>query len=304
MERWEAWVRASVLDFELLSALGFHDAGGGQMTVQHLDAAAFPSATYHPLVAITRPSETQFKDWLVFMNGYADLRSDRAAEIMTQMNGALAFLCSIPFLHPARTPWTLELLAAALRLANYTEMRFKQALACRRPNEYSPQVQPIILTPSHGSFPSGHATETFISAFVLWKLLKTSGTSPYGDPAYSWAEQLMRLANRVAVNRTIAGVHFPVDSAAGAVLGLTLGHYFLARCMGQTYDAFVFDGTQFPATSVVPQADGDFYWTLYYDVPTDTQLAPAPYVTKTTGPTVPTSALLYWLWHKALVEWH
>ena len=43
----------------------------------------------------------------------------------------------------------------------------------------------------------------------------------------------MRLATRIAVNRTIAGVHFPIDSAAGAVLGLTLGLYFVARCQAQ-----------------------------------------------------------------------
>ena len=37
----------------------------------------------------------------------------------------------------------------------------KHALACRRPIEYSPQVQPMILTPSHGSLPSGHSTKSF-----------------------------------------------------------------------------------------------------------------------------------------------
>ena len=93
---------------------------------------------------------------------------------MTQLGGGLTFLPPIPFLHPARTPYTLELLAAALRLANFVEMRFKHALACRRPNEFSPQVQPMILTPSHGAFPSGHATEAFMAAFVLWRLLQAA----------------------------------------------------------------------------------------------------------------------------------
>jgi len=32
-----------------------------------------------------------------------------------------------------------------------------------------------------------------------------------------------RIAHRIAVNRTIAGVHFPIDSAAGALLGCAIG---------------------------------------------------------------------------------
>ncbi len=141
-----------------------------------------------------------------------------------------------------------------------------------------------------------------MSAIVLWKLLKTSGLKPYTDT--SWAEQLLRLANRVAVNRTVAGVHFPVDSAAGAVLGLTLGLYFYNRCVpNATYDAYEFDGTQFPATTGGPLADGDFYWQLYYDTTGDQQLAPPPYVTANAGQAMQASPLLTWLWQQALGEW-
>jgi hypothetical protein len=208
------------------------------------------------------------------------------------------------------------LLAASLRLANFCHMRLKQALASRRPNEYSPQVQPMILTPSHSSYPSGHATESFLSAIVLWKLLKAAGgtapgnnTKPYTQT--SWLDQIMRLANRIAVNRTIAGVHFPIDSAAGAVLGLTLGLYFVARCQGQltplittTYDAYKFDGTAFPTGSPAPLNDGDFYWSLYYNTATDAQLTPGTYVTKTgSALAMQRNELLNWLWNQALAEW-
>ena len=92
-------------------------------------------------------------------------------------------------------------------------------------------MQPIILTPGHATLPSGHATEAFATALVLRELLRESG-SPYDDASYG--RQFFRLAARMAINRTVAGVHFPIDSVAGAMLGLTLGNYFLAR-VGAAY---------------------------------------------------------------------
>ncbi len=60
----------------------------------------------------------------------------------------------------------------------------------------------------------------------------------------------MREASRTAVNRTAAGVHFPVDTAAGQVLGLALGRFFIQRATtaGQTFDAWRFDGERYPGT--------------------------------------------------------
>jgi len=235
---------------------------------------------------------------------------------MTQMGGALTFLSAIPFLHPSRTKWTLELLAAALRLANFTEMRFKHALASRRPNEYSPQVQPMILTPSHSTFPSGHATEAFISAYVLWRLLKASGNVQYTNAISSerWRIQLMRLASRVAINRTVAGVHFPVDSAAGCFLGIQLGRYFWLRCSAPPVGMsgapaplrrpFRFIGALYPFGGPPPN-DGDFYWErIYRRLHSQPVFPPVNYVVPI-GPQQPIQGnpLLRWLWEKARLEW-
>ena len=306
LKLWEPWVRAELIDFDLMSKLQFgFDSTSKECTLWHVDPGP-PSTTpvtvaCQPVATLIRPPDSA-SFWLAqldIVNNWADLRQERAEEIVTQLAPPVAYWSTILNLHPERRKWTLEVLGAALRLANYAEMRFKHALACRRPIEYSPQVQPMILTPGHGSLPSGHATEAFIVAFVLWRLVKdTLG----GSSNVAWLEQLMRQAARVAINRTIAGVHFPVDSAAGQLLGLTLGGYFVCRATdaGQ-YEAWKFDGTQF-------DNNADFEWRLQYDVPNDKQRqAPstAPYfatsLTLQSGVTL--APMLAQLWSAAEEEW-
>jgi membrane-associated phospholipid phosphatase len=315
LERWGPGVRAALFDFELTSRLAFtSDASNTNprgMRLWHLDVGGtptIPTGTLRHVIDISRPDESLFLSQLEFVDRHADLRGDRAAEILTQLNGGIAFVSAIAFLHPERTPKTLELVATVLRLANHVEMRFKHAFACRRPHEFSPQIQPMILTPTHGSFPSGHAAEAFITAYVLWKLLRETGTKPYGQPG--WGTQFMQQAARIAINRTVAGVHFPIDSAAGAVLGLTLGRYFVRRCKTATaaanFTPWSFNGSAFPTAAAGQPAplDADFYWKDLYD-----ETLPNPHQ-KTTGYatpgnrySVPMSPILRWLWRAAKAEW-
>ena len=313
LERWAAWVRASVFDFEIFSRVGFSSETSttgeitGPVSIWHLQttpaapggtSVVAPTVQYQPLLRFVRPSVKTFRAQVALTNNYADLRPDRTSEVISQLGGGQAFLASVAYLSPDRTPWTLELLAAAFRLANFVEMRIKHALACRRPIEYSPQIQPMILTPAHGALPSGHATETFMMALVLWNLIRSSGSAVYSTPI--WGVQLMQLAARVAINRQVAGVHTPMESAAGAMLGLTLGQYLVDRCEGTatTYQAWMFSGDKYPD-------DEDFDWTELYDVGTPGQSATA-YVEELTVPDPAIgapSSILEWLWTKAAAEW-
>ena len=190
------------------------------------------------------------------------------------------------------------MLAAAIRLATFVEMRFKQALACRRPNEYSPQVQPMIQTPAHGTLPMGHATETFIAAFVLWKLLSAPqpGTGvampPYAD--LSWGLQLFRLASRVAMNRIVAGLHFTVDAAAGEVLGFDPRPVFchLLRCRADLQCLeFRWDGNsrirlwhRLRQTTAISTGPNFFDFAVVPPVQTPAPAPAPPYATMPAGP--------------------
>ncbi|MEH2484018.1 hypothetical protein V1282_007375 [Nitrobacteraceae bacterium AZCC 2146] len=316
LAEWEPWVRAAVIDFDLLSHLHF-TKHAEQFTYQshgqgvpetrdncvsvwhfHVTTAAddSPIATSSRIATLIRPTEEIFERQLMFLDQYSDLREDRSTEILCQLGPQYAFWSSVVHLHPDRTKKTIELLDAALRLANFVEMRVKHALACRRPNEYSPQVQPIVLTPGHGTFPSGHATENHMIARILWELRK----GVYGESPIL-GEQLMREAARIAVNRTVAGVHFPVDTAAGQMLGLTLGRYFIQRAQGgSAFQAWRFDGERYP-----PDSDFDL---RNFCIAATVQELPAPhidppYIDPVASKPPEVSPMLNWLWAEAAKEW-
>lgn len=316
LDLWEPWVRAEVVDFDLMSNLHFGADATGDSTLWHVVVPPTnpAGAVVNPIATLIRPADPTSSFWLTqldIVNNWADLRQDRAEEIITQLSPPVVYWSTILNLHPQRTKWTLELIAAALRLANFAEMRFKHALACRRPIEYSPQVQPMILTPGHGSLPSGHATEAFIVAYVLWKLVRIQTNVDGSNKSTDWLEQLMRQAARVAINRTVAGVHFPVDSAAGQLLGLTLGEYFVCRATSSLtnpgqysgrYEAWRFNGSQFVGND-------DFDWRLQYRVSTDARApepprSPPPWAVSLTAQTnVAPAPLLARLWSLAQAEW-
>ena len=193
-------------------------------------------------------------------------------------------------LQPQRVKRTLELINIVLQLAVYVEMRFKHELGCWRPYQLSPQVQPLITTPGHGSFPSGHATQAYIVATVLKALLKLD---PNQDTAIT--AQLDRQAARIATNRVVAGVHFPIDSMAGRLLGVTLAEYALARFTSAgTWTERRFDGA-----ALTGREDFD-----PERQPLDRNVKACPYhLIGSPGPMPAGSPVLKHLWGKAQGEW-
>ncbi|MDQ8732844.1 phosphatase PAP2 family protein [Bradyrhizobium sp. LHD-71] len=195
----------------------------------------------HPLITITRPEPEDFVAQLEWVNNYASLRFERNEEIRVQRTKFLPYFAMVGVLHPDRMPRTVELLRLLIGVTGTIHYRIKHALACRRPIEYSPQVQPMISTPGHGSLPSGHATEAFTAALALDALVRharvslhsgeeVAPTIPNFNPSDPFTVQLLRIAERIAINRQVAGVHFPVDSVAGMVLAQSVSEFHVARC--------------------------------------------------------------------------
>lgn len=173
------------------------------------------------------PSRDFFKEQLKWLRNYADLRVDRIPEINTQIVDLLSFQGMIGQLDAGAHKYTLEALGVVQDVTYSVTMQLKHLVWAPRPIAYSTRVHPIIQTPDHSTFPSAHASEAFAMAVVLEHVLNSNAT-PAVDPPMSY-----RVAHRISANRTIAGVHFPVDSAAGAELGIAMGHAMLALMFGE-----------------------------------------------------------------------
>jgi membrane-associated phospholipid phosphatase len=205
-------VRAALLQFELLASIGFELRDG---------AARLATRDGAPLLVVNRPGADYLRTQLRNVQALAPLRDSRSAEILSQVAPPLAFFASVVNLQQGRHARTLELLQAGLQFAYAVGMRFKHALAVPRPVEFSCQIQPMIEVPQHPAYPAGHAVEASFSAVVLGALAGASANQQ---------GMLDRLALRIAENRVVAGVHFPIDCWIGLQMGSVLASYFLALC--------------------------------------------------------------------------
>lgn len=85
------------------------------------------------------------------------------------------------------------------------------------PRERPGNLDTTLLAPDEriffGSFPSGHTTQTFGLATILFLWAMRNGMGRFGALAYVWAIL-------VGISRIYRGVHWPSDVLGGALLGI------------------------------------------------------------------------------------
>jgi membrane-associated phospholipid phosphatase len=281
----------------MLQGISFAPTTSGFQVLSSQSAASTTAASRFVIATIERPSQATFVAQVPIVLSWAELRDERATEIIAQIDPQYAFWSSIIYMHPDRTKRTFELINMLLQFCVYVEMRFKHALACWRPVEYNAEIQPMITTPGHGAFPSGHSTQAHAVAYMLKQLLNLDrGTIGYDQIK----DQLDRQAARIAVNRTVAGVHFPIDSMAGRMLGVALAEYFVGRCLGTTTRSGSTASTirTFNATWIDQHASTDFN-----PFSSDQDLAAGKVYTASAGANIKQSDIMTKLWEKAQAEW-
>lgn len=110
-----------------------------------------------------------------------------------------------------KCPATSALIAAANGDLLAVVFYFKSEFNAARPSTYAPDIRPMFAKPDpeypgHPSYPSGHAAQSRIYALVLAELFP------------KLREELIAIADDIAYNREVAGVHLEADSDAGKSL--------------------------------------------------------------------------------------
>jgi acid phosphatase (class A) len=100
---------------------------------------------------------------------------------------------------------TYQLIRVGRRIGEIVVMCLKEHFQEARPSQVCPAITPMIDPPDTPSFPAGHA----LSARLMSLLLGAA------DRPATQTAMLDALSERVAENRTIAGLHYPLDNLAG-----------------------------------------------------------------------------------------
>jgi len=193
---------------------------GGAVELRCLVGGDKPA--WQTLMRMHRPPAELFQAQVALVDAELPLRESRAGEVLAQAGNAFGFFLGAVAVPWNRKPRSLEFIDIALGLMQMLQQRAKQLLACARPHTLQPALMPIVEVPEHGSLPSGHAGESRLVAELLSQWLAGD------DRNAPQARMLDRLATRIAHNRVVAGVHFPVDSVAGDLLGRCLFAYLKA----------------------------------------------------------------------------
>ncbi len=125
------------------------------------------------------------------------------AEILAQQNGAPRYWQSLLGITRRAKPASYRVIRSAARIGEMAVVYYKEQFRRPRPSTVCPGLFPPFGPPGHPSFPSGHSTQSWLITLLL----------NYVAPDYQ--VQLNWLAERVAVNRERAGLHYPSDTLGG-----------------------------------------------------------------------------------------
>jgi hypothetical protein len=159
-----------------------------------------------------------------------EYRSEVMSEAIAQMNDMVGYWAGMLMFSRSSHPWTFRLARTAIVVGEFVAMYWKRQFNRARPSQLSPALMPPIPVPGHASYPSGHATQAYLLSLLMKEAMdgminampaevdvvdQTLARDPSSLLTTPSATLLVRLAERVARNREVLGVHYPSDSDCG-----------------------------------------------------------------------------------------
>jgi acid phosphatase (class A) len=185
----------------------FPEGGWDPLIKANAIAAAFASESDWPKVCDPGPPDNsdavlaqELEQLMAYSTGSE--RSEKLDMIVAQADDFTPYWANLLICSRDCRPatWTLVLIGQQVGALVATYFKFKYMRS--RPAQMWTSLAPQVITPGHPSYPSGHALQAFLIAECV--KLAAPATTPLCD----------MLAQNIAKNREIAGVHFPSDTAA------------------------------------------------------------------------------------------
>lgn len=151
-------------------------------------------------------SPCKLKDEITDLLNLRGMRDARSAEIMVQAEYPAIYWQNLLQTGPGR-PHTTAIVSIAMEVASVFGFYWKRIYKRPRPAHVFPTLSPIISTPRHPSYPSNHALQAYVVREAVLSVMPEPVRQAMDRPT-------SQLANRIAENREIAGVHFRSDTDA------------------------------------------------------------------------------------------
>lgn len=138
-------------------------------------------------------------------------RASRGAEIVAQALNLELYWADLLMVGAYGRQNTAALIAVGIAVGQMVGMHFKHLHKRARPVQVFPALMPVIITPSHPSYPNNHMLQSLLVANAVGAVFEEPVRTAMLAP-------LLAMAERIGENREIAGVHFPSDKAASRTL--------------------------------------------------------------------------------------
>jgi len=155
-------------------------------------------------------------------------REQRLQDIIDQDYDYVPTLLHHLGIDPHQHSKTLRLIETLGFLGAMVVMPWKLEHNRLRPSQLDKDLEPAILVPAHPSYPSGHATQSYLTAEALKHVMDSDIHT-----------HIEHVANEIAVNREWAGVHFASDTEAGKNLGEDIWDKILAIATPNIFDTLI-----------------------------------------------------------------